>query len=110
MGVKILIGLNDFSGFTGVFSITVICYLFGLGLKSSKISDEKIPVLIGIAGGILGIIGNYLIPDFPATNILDAIAYGILSALSSVGVNQIFKQNRKVEKDGNVGSGHLPLE
>ena len=32
------------------------------------------------------------IPDFPANDILNAIAVGIVSGLSSTGVNQIYKQ------------------
>ena len=34
----------------------------------------------------------YVIPDFPAQDILNAIAVGIVSGLSSTGVNQVYKQ------------------
>lgn len=76
-----------------VLAIVVIAYLIGLAAKRIKaISDEWIPVIVGMAGGILGAVGMYVMPDFPATNILDAIAIGIVSGLASTGVNQVYKQ------------------
>ena len=76
-----------------VISIVVICYLIGLGAKQiPQIKDEAIPVIVGIAGGILGVVGMFVIPDFPAEDILNAIAVGIVSGLASTGVNQAYKQ------------------
>lgn len=37
----------------------------------------------------------YVIPDFPANDVLNAIAVGIVSGLASTGVNQIYKQVKK---------------
>lgn len=74
-------------------SIVVICYLVGLAVKRCpKLSDEAIPVIVGVAGGILGAIGMFVIPDFPANDIMSAIAVGIVSGLASTGVNQVYKQ------------------
>lgn len=76
-----------------VLAIVVIAYMIGLAAKIIKtISDEWIPVIVGVAGGILGVVGMYVMPNFPATNILDAIAIGIVSGLASTGVNQVYKQ------------------
>ena len=75
-----------------VLAIVVICYLIGLGVKVSPIKDELIPVIVGVCGGILGVVGMYVMPDFPANDILNAIAVGITSGLASTGVNQIYKQ------------------
>lgn len=75
-----------------VGSIVIITYLLGMGLKASRINDEYIPVLLGIIGGILGVAGMSVMADFPANNILDAIAVGIVSGLASTGVHQVFKQ------------------
>lgn len=76
-----------------VLAIVVICYLVGLWAKqSSKVKDESIPVIVGVAGGILGVVGMYVIPDFPANDVLNAIAVGIVSGLASTGVNQAYKQ------------------
>lgn len=79
-----------------VLAIVVICYLIGLGAKNiSAVKDEIIPVIVGVCGGILGAVGMYAMPDFPAHDILNAIAIGIVSGLASTGVNQIYKQNQK---------------
>lgn len=79
-----------------VLAIVVITYLIGLGAKKiSKIKDETIPVIVGVAGGILGVVGMFVIPDFPAHDILNAIAVGIMSGLASTGVNQVYKQAKK---------------
>ena len=79
-----------------VLAIVVITYLVGLGAKNiSTIKDETIPVIVGVCGGILGIVGMFVMPDFPAHDILNAIAIGVVSGLSSTGVNQIWKQAKK---------------
>lgn len=79
-----------------VVAIVVITYLIGLAAKAIPvIKDNYIPIIVGVAGGILGVIGMYVIPDFPAEDILNAIAVGIVSGLSSTGVNQIYKQVMK---------------
>ena len=83
----------DITTVSTVVAIVVITYLIGLGAKViPRIKDNYIPIIVGTAGGILGIIGMYVIPDFPANDILNAIAVGIVSGLSSTGVNQIYKQ------------------
>lgn len=74
-------------------AIIVICYLIGVGAKAIPgISDNLIPVIVGVAGGVLGVIGMRTIPDFPAKDILNVIAIGIASGLASTGANQIVKQ------------------
>lgn len=76
-----------------VLAIVVITYLIGLGVKQiPQVKDEFIPVIVGVTGGILGVVGMYVMPDFPATDILNAIAIGIVSGLASTGVNQAIKQ------------------
>lgn len=86
----------DFTQVSTVVAIVVITYLIGLAVKAiPQIKDNYIPIIVGITGGILGIIGMYVIPDFPANDILNAIAVGIVSGLSSTGVNQIYKQVKK---------------
>ena len=76
-----------------VVAIVVICYLIGEGVKLiPAITNGLIPVTVGICGGILGVIGMYVIPDFPANDVLNAVAVGIVSGLASTGVNQVYKQ------------------
>lgn len=86
----------DFTQVSTVVAIVVITYLIGYAAKQiPNVKDNLIPVIVGVAGGILGIIGMYVIPNFPANDILNAIAVGIVSGLSSTGVNQIYKQVKK---------------
>lgn len=81
-----------------VVGIVVICYVIGLGCKTSeKILDKRIPVIMAVCGGILGIAGLYVMPDFPAKDILNAIAVGMSSGLAATGVDQVRKQAGKEE-------------
>lgn len=75
-----------------VASITVICYVIGVACKVTGKIDKWIPVIVGVMGGILGVVGWKTITGFPAEDILNAIAVGIASGLASTGVNQIVKQ------------------
>ena len=88
--------MMDFSQVGTCVAIVVICYLAGIGANLIPvIKDNYIPVVVGIVGGILGVVGMYVIPDFPANDVLNAIAVGIVSGLASTGVNQIYKQVKK---------------
>lgn len=89
--------MMDIFGIVGVAAIAVICYFVGMGAKAfDKFPDKDIPVLVMAVGGVLGVVG-YLtkMPDFPANDILTAIAVGIVSGAMSTAVNQVIKQNQK---------------
>lgn len=74
-------------------AIVIIAYLVGITIKANpRISDKWIPSIVGITGGICGIVGFYFVPGFPADNILNALATGIIAGLASTGVNQTYKQ------------------
>lgn len=75
-----------------VACIIVICYLIGMVCKATGKLDKWIPCIVGAAGAALGVVGMYTIPDFPAKDILNALAVGIASGLASTGANQIVKQ------------------
>ena len=79
-------------GIASVAGIVVICYLVGQIVKVTGLDNKWIPCIVGIAGGALGAAGLYIMPDFPATEIITAIAVGIVSGLASTGVNQAVKQ------------------
>lgn len=81
-------------GVASVAGITVICYLVGMLVKATGLDNKWIPVIVGIMGGTLGILGLYIMPDFPATEWITAIAVGIVSGLAATGVNQVAKQLR----------------
>lgn len=75
-----------------VACITVVCYLVGMVCKAYGKIDKWIPCIVGAVGAVLGVVGMYTIKDFPASDVLNALAVGIASGLASTGVNQIVKQ------------------
>lgn len=79
-------------GMAGVAAITVICYLVGWIVKVSGLDNKWIPVIVGVCGGALGIVGMLVMSDFPAADPLTAAAVGIVSGLAATGVDQISKQ------------------
>lgn len=82
----------EFTAGAGVAGISVICYLAGLGVKLSPLGDRFIPLVCGAFGGALGALGLYVMPEFPAGDILSAIAVGIASGLAATGADQLVKQ------------------
>ena len=79
-------------GMAGGAAITVICYLVGWIVKVSGLDNKWIPVIVGVCGGALGIVGMLVMSDFPAADPLTAAAVGIVSGLAATGVNQMGKQ------------------
>lgn len=80
-------------GIASVAAITLICYMVGIAAKNiSWLNDKWIPTICGVLGAVLGIPAMLIMPDFPATDYITAIAVGIASGLAATGVNQIFKQ------------------
>lgn len=80
-------------GIAGVAVITVIAYLVGMIAKSiSQLNNKWVPVICAATGGILGVVAMYTMEAFPATDLLSAIAVGIVSGLAATGVNQTVKQ------------------
>lgn len=80
-------------GIASVASITVLCYVVGLGVKATKLDDKFIPVIVGFVGIGLGILAWAIkIPDFPAVDVITAAAVGAVSGLASTGANQVYKQ------------------
>lgn len=88
-------------GIAGVAVITVIAYLVGLAVRATALPNRWIPVICAAVGGALGVVGLYTMPDFPAADILTAIAVGIVSGLAATGIDQTVKQLGSKELDGN---------
>ena len=78
-----------------VAAIVVIVYLVGEAVKAMTIDNKWIPVICGAVGGALGVLGMFIMPDFPAHDVLNAMAVGIVSGLAATGANQIVKQLTK---------------
>ena len=83
----------DISTLGSCIAIVMICYI----VASRRISDEWIPVIMAVIGGILGAVGMGVIPDFPATDYITAVAVGMFNGLSATGVNQVIKQTVQKE-------------
>lgn len=79
-------------GITGIAAITVICYLIAQVIKATALDNKWIPCICGVLGGALGVVGMYIMPDFPAGDIITAVAVGIVSGLAATGANQVYKQ------------------
>ena len=79
-------------GVASVAGITVIVFLLGMIVHASKLNNKWIPSICGVAGAVLGIVGLYVMPDFPATDIISAVAVGIVSGLAATGVDQMVKK------------------
>lgn len=82
-------------GITGVAVITVICFLVGQVVKVTGLDNKYIPVIVGAVGGLLGVAGMFIMPEFPAADYMTAVAVGIVSGLAATGINQVYKQLTK---------------
>ena len=83
----------ELTGIGSVAAITVICYLAGVVVKATPFDNNGlIPIVCGLLGGILGVVGMLFMPDFPANDFLTAAAVGIVSGLAATVSNQIGKQ------------------
>lgn len=84
-------------GIASVGAITVIATLVGYAWKTAdKLSDKWIPTICGAVGLILGVVAYLIkIPDFPASDVINAAAVGIVSGFAATGINQVYKQLKK---------------
>lgn len=79
-------------GITSVAAITVIVFLVCQGVKASKLDNRWLPLIAGLSGAVLGVVGMMTMPGYPAKDYLTAIAVGIVSGLAATGINQVYKQ------------------
>ena len=85
----------ELMGITGVAAITVIAWLLGEVAKASRLDNKWIPIICGVAGGLLGLLGMAVMPVFPAEDVITALAVGIVSGLAATGADQIRKQMKE---------------
>ena len=81
-----------------VMAITAVAYLIGEAVKSAGLPGKWIPVICGAAGLALGIAGMYLVPTFPANDLLTAAAVGTVSGFAATGVDQTVRHFKKEEQ------------
>ena len=83
-------------GIVAIPVITVICFLVAEGIKATPLDNKWLPIICGGVGGILGVVAMFAMPEFPATDVLTAIAYGVVSGFAATGIHQaFFKQLQK---------------
>ena len=79
-------------GIAGVAAITVIAYVIGLLVKATRLNNKWIPIICAVSGAGLGIAGLFVMPDFPAGDVISAAAVGVVSGLAATGLDQTVKQ------------------
>ena len=82
-------------GIASVTAITVICFLLASAVKATKIPNKWLPTICGAAGAALGALALYIMPGYPASDLLTAIAVGIVSGFAATGGYEAIKQLRK---------------
>ena len=77
-----------------VVSIVVICYLIGVAVQAMNLSEKLIPVVVGAAGIVLGLLSLHTgLAGFPASEPVGASAVGAASALVSLKILRHFKDD-----------------
>lgn len=79
-------------GIVAIPAITIICFLVAEAIKATPLDNKWLPIICGACGGILGVVAMFVMTDFPAVDILTAIAIGIVSGFAATGVHQAYKQ------------------
>ena len=79
-------------GIASVAAITVVSYLIGAIVKASNINNKWIPIICAGSGLIMGIVGMFIMPDFPANDYITAAAVGIVSGWAATAFDQTVKQ------------------
>jgi len=102
-------------GLVAVPVITVIAFLVAELVKLVGLDSKWCPVICGFVGGVLGVVAKSVMPEYPAEDILTAIAVGIVSGFGAVGVHQVYVQLIRKNQDGqhlvgNAGQASEPAE
>ena len=53
-------------GIQAIPVITIIVFLIAEAVKATPLDNKWLPVICGAVGGILGVVGMFLMPEFPA--------------------------------------------
>lgn len=93
-------------GIASVAAITVIAFLVGQVVKATALENKWIPIICGVVGGVLGVVGMKIMPDFPAADIITAVAVGIVSGLAATGINELYNHTIKGESHETEDEGN----
>jgi len=76
-------------GIAAVPAVTVLSWLVGEVIKLCGVKTDLVPALCSLAGALLGVAAMYLLPDFPARDVISALAIGAVSGLAATGANEV---------------------
>lgn len=83
----------DILGIAAIPVITVICYGVAEVIKATALDNKWLPAICIVLGAVLGVVALYVAPEVtPATDILTALAIGIVSGGFATSVHQTVKQ------------------
>ena len=87
---------------TELLILVPVLYIFGIGLKKSKMPDKWIPVILGVSAVVFAAIWVVATTDISglqeaASAIFTAVTQGVLVAGASVYANQLYLQAKKEE-------------
>ena len=83
----------DILGIAAIPVITVICYGVAEIIKATPLDNKWLPVICYILGAALGVVALFTAPELiPATDVLTALAIGIVSGGFATSVHQSIKQ------------------
>lgn len=85
-------------GVVSVAAITVLAYVVGLVCRALPMENKWIPCICGAVGIVLGVVGLYVMPDYPAKDVISAAAVGAVSGLAATGADQIYRQLHPSDK------------
>ena len=79
-----------------------VLYVIGMGIKKSKISDNYIPLILGVVSVFLSTLWVIATSDIKSLQdamqaIFISVTQGVLTAGTSVYVNQLYIQSKKDE-------------
>ncbi|NCC67872.1 MAG: enolase [Clostridia bacterium] len=87
------------TGIVSVATITVISYFVAQAVKATKLNNKWLPVICGGVGAALGYVAMLVMPGYPASDPLTAVAVGIVSGLAATGSNELVKQLKGCSSD-----------
>ena len=83
----------DILGIAAIPVITVICYGVAEVIKATPLDNKWLPAICIVLGAVLGVVALYVAPEVtPATDVLTALAVGIVSGGFATSVHQTIKQ------------------
>ena len=83
----------DILGIAAIPVITVICYGVAEVIKATSLDNKWLPAICICLGAVLGVAALFVAPNIiPATDVLTALAIGIVSGGFATSVHQTIKQ------------------